>query len=116
MSKPLTIEEINLMPMSYLIAKDFERIDVKRLKYSNYSYERLTTGVPKAEQERILSILSQNDARWYWIWIRRGLEPDKALRKVQVDNASQRRELRKKKIELALSGVIYARPSHQSSP
>ena len=102
-----TVEDINLMPMGALTSKDFERIDERRLPYSNYSYERITAGIPRTEKERILTLLSQSDARWYWIWIRRGLEPEKALRKVQVDVTAQHRDLRKKRVELALANVVY---------
>jgi hypothetical protein len=112
----LTIEEINLMPIDALTSRDLERINGRRLKYSNYSYERITAGVPRDEKDRILQTLEKNDARWYWIWVRRGLDPEKALRKVQVDNAVSRRSLRNKKIDLALCEVIYARPRRPFSP
>lgn len=94
--------------MDALCSRDFENIKAGRLPYSNYSYTKITAWVPKAERERILAILkSESDARWYWIWVKRGLEPEKALRKVQVDIASQRRELNKKRVEWAMANVVY---------
>lgn len=83
------------MPMEALTIKDFTGIRTSRPKFSNYSYSQASAGFPKEEKERILARFgNENDARWYWIWVRRGLDPDKAERKVIIDNNARKQEVR----------------------
>ena len=93
--RPLTLQEINQMPMEALTPKDFTSIRTSRPKFSNYSYREASRGFPPEEKERVLAKFgNENDARWYWIWVRRGLDPDKAECKVCIDNAVRMKEIR----------------------
>lgn len=93
--RQLTIQEINQMPMEALTFRDFTGIRLSRPKFSNYSYAKASAGFPKEERDRVLANFgNERDARWYWIWVRRGLHPDKAERKVRIDNTISRREVR----------------------
>jgi hypothetical protein len=121
----LTIEEINLMPMGALTLRDFVNMQSTRLPYSNYSYLQASSGFPKDERERILAKFgNENDARWYWIWIRRGLDPEKSLRKVCSDDIMSKQQVRRTKVTMARNKrkrmtqkpieVLLAHPSCQS--
>jgi hypothetical protein len=95
----LTIEEINLMPMEALTLRDLVSMQSTRLPYSNYTYLQASSGFPKEERERVLTKFgNENDARWYWIWIRRGLDPDKAMRKVCADDINNKQQILRTKI------------------
>jgi hypothetical protein len=101
---PLTLEEVNQMPMSALSFNDFAQLSDKGFHFRNYSEEQLTMRVPSAEVERIRELLpSHKEFRKYWVWVRAGLEPAKALRKVRVDRAKAKRS-RLDKVQ-----VIYVR-------
>lgn len=98
----LTIEEINLMPMEALTLRDFVSMQSTRPPYSNYTYLQASSGFPKEERERVLTKFgNENDARWYWIWIRRGLNPDKAMRKVCADDIIHKQQVLRTKTIIA---------------
>jgi hypothetical protein len=108
--KPLTIEEINQMPMEALTFRDFERLRSEKLSYSNYKYSRISSRATKEEKARILALFcnNENDARWYWIWVHRGLNPDKAERKVLVDIAVNEKRIRR--VKALISRHIHPLP------
>jgi len=100
----LTLEEVNQMPMDALTFNDFAQLSDRSFHFRSYSEEQLTIGVPISEVERIRELLSDcKDSRKYWMWVRAGLEPDKALRKVRVGRAQA------KKSRLAQVEIIYVR-------
>ena len=100
----LTLEEVNQMPMDALSFNDFAQLSDRTFHFRSYSEEQLTVREPPAEVERIRELLpNRKESRKYWVWVRAGLEPAKALRKVRVDRS------RAKKSRLASVEVIYVR-------
>jgi hypothetical protein len=100
----LTIEEINQMPMDALSFNDFSSLSSEGFHFKNYNEAQLTRGLSIQEVERIRELLpNPKEFHSYWVWLRAGLEPDKALRKVRTDRA------RAKKQRLQNVQVYYVR-------
>ena len=100
----LTLEEVNQMPMDALSFNDLAQLSDKEFHFRSYSEDQLTVRVPLSEVERVHELLpNRKESRKYWMWVRAGLEPAKALRKVRVDRAHA------KKSRLANVQIIYVR-------
>ena len=103
---PLTVEEINEMPIEALTSEDFDGIDCSQI--FNLKTKQLTNGIPEDLVERIREVLPNGTAfHWYWVWIRAGLHPDKAMFKVKAERIRTRRRHLEKK--LASVEIIQAR-------
>lgn len=103
---PLTIDEINEMPIDALTYDDVQGLDSKGLH--KMSTEELTEGVPEELLAQVHVTLPKAVLfHWYWVWVRVGLHPEKAMFKIQAERVRTRRNHDSKR--MAKIEVVYRR-------